>query len=123
MYQTWYKHFKLIYSDPQLNQVYSYRNIVATDYPVSCHKGFCFKWFNKLINYRLNQGNLAVSYEPGRSLRRQHLIDIYFQDLQDMSNPRNPQASRMVPLMLILKKYAVVLYYNTQASIPTINLV
>ena len=39
-----------------------------------------------------------------------------------MSNPRNPQAIRMVPLMLTLEKYAVVLYYNTQASVPTINL-
>ena len=72
---------------------------------------------------RLNQGNLAVSFELGRSLRRRHLFNIYFWDLQDMSNPRNPQASRMVPLVLILKKYAVVLYYNTQGSVPTINLV
>ena len=67
--------------------------------------------------YRLNQGSLAVSFEPGRSLRRRHLFDLCFWELQDMSNPRNPQASRMVPLMLMLKKYAVVLYYNTQASV------
>ena len=73
--------------------------------------------------YRLNQGNLEVSFEPGRSLRSWHLFDLCFWELQDMSNPRNPQASRMVPLMLISKKYAVVLYYNTQASVPTINLV
>ena len=51
---------------------------------------------------RLNQGNLEISFEPGRSLRRRHLFDICFQELQDMSNPRNPQASRMVPLVLIL---------------------
>ena len=77
------------------------------------------------LNYffRLNQGNLAVSFEPGRSLRRRHLFNLCFRELQDMSNLRNPQASLMVPLMLILKKYYVVLYYNTQASVPTINLV
>ena len=74
-------------------------------------------------SYRLNQGNLAVSFEPGRSLRLRHLFDLCFRELQDMSNPRNPQASPMVPLMLILKIYAVVLYYNTQASVPTMNLV
>ena len=72
---------------------------------------------------RLNQGNLSVCFEPGRSLRRRHLFNLCFRELQDMFNPRNPQASWMVPLMLILKKYAVVLYYNTQASVPTINLV
>ena len=71
----------------------------------------------------LNQGNLEVSFEPVRSLRRRNLFDLYFWELQDMSNYCNPQASRMVPLMLILKKYAVVLYYNTQASVPTIKLV
>ena len=73
--------------------------------------------------FRLNQGNLEVSFEPGRSLRRRKLFDLCFRELQYMSNPWNPQASRMVPLMLILKKYAVVLYYNTQASVLTINLV
>ena len=52
---------------------------------------------------KINQGNLAVSFEPGRSLRRRHLFDLCFRELQDMSNPRNPQASRMVPLMLIFK--------------------
>ena len=69
---------------------------------------------------RLNQGNLEVSFEPGRSLRLRHLFDLCFRELQDMSNPRNPQASWMAPLMLIFKKYAVVLYYNTQASVPNI---
>ena len=37
MYQTWYKYFKLIGSSPQLNLVYSYRTLVPTDYPISCH--------------------------------------------------------------------------------------
>ena len=66
---------------------------------------------------RLNQGKLAVSFEPGCSIRRRHLFDLYFWGLQDMSNPRKLQASQMVPLSLILKKYVVVLYYNTQASV------
>ena len=40
VYQTWYKHFKPMESNPQLNVVYSYRNLVPTDYPVSCNPSF-----------------------------------------------------------------------------------
>ena len=80
-------------------------------------------YFDSSSSITLTFDDGAVSFEPVRSLRRRHLFDLCFRELQDMSNPRNPQASRMVPLMLIFKKYAVVLYYNTQASVPTINLV
>ena len=64
-----------------------------------CSKKLCLQSYLDI----LNQGNLEVSFEPVRSLRRRHLFDLYFWELQDMSNPRNPQSSRMVPLMLILK--------------------
>ena len=35
MYQTWYKQFKLIESNLQLNLFYSYKTLVPTEYPVS----------------------------------------------------------------------------------------
>ena len=74
-------------------------------------------------SYRLNQSILAVSFEPGRSLRRGNLFDPCFLGAARYVQSPQPASESNGPPNVDIKKYAVFLYYNTQASVPTINLV
>ena len=80
-----YSHNRLVTYEPGLSSASRHRSIIGR---VEMYYMAVFWSLD-----RLNQGNLAVSFEPGRSLRRRHLFDLCFRELQDMSNPRNPQAS------------------------------
>ena len=54
MYQTWYKNFKLIESNTQLNIVYSYITLVPIDYHLSCQNIYlysCQNWRSRYPTY------------------------------------------------------------------------